>query len=298
MVDKKVRPDLGALAPSDLKALVFPGEQTKDPEEVGPKSERMGFLHRLGWKSLSLATQFLLIALLIVCGSMALLGHWLSDRIYKELIRSRAETGGLYMEGFLAPHVQELSDGVTLRAESHQELDRLLIDNYLPRRIASVRIWLRDGTVVYSTDKDYVDRKLPSSDIAEAFTGKIVSQLEWEADDEDTGGNHRAPLLEIYAPIYRQGTREILAVGEFYELADRFLNDIIVSRNTTWGIVGATTGAIVLLLFLVVRRSSVLIASQRVLLHQQLADARALADQNRKLHQEAVRDKAGGEHIK
>jgi hypothetical protein len=82
------------------------------------------------------------------------------------------------MEGLFAPHVQELRDSTHLPQMREDELDRLLINSFLSDRVEGVRIWLRDGTAVYSTDKALAGRKLPSTDIDLAFSGQVVSQLE------------------------------------------------------------------------------------------------------------------------
>jgi hypothetical protein len=129
------------------------------------------------WHSLDLTTQFLVVATLIVCGSMAILGEWLSSQIAASQLRSRAESGALYMEGFLAGHIDEGPDGPRVSAERQKELDRLLIGTDLATRVEGFRIWERDGTVLYSTDKLLMGKRLPSKDIEQAFSGHVVAQL-------------------------------------------------------------------------------------------------------------------------
>ena len=95
------------------------------------------------------------------------------------------------------------------------------------------------------------------------------------------------PLLEVYAPIYREGTSEVIAAGEFYEKADRFLVMLGASRRDTWLIVGATTAGMMWLLYMIVRSASDLIVRQQNLLHRRLESAQALSAQNGKLRQSA-----------
>ena len=99
--------------------------------------------------------------------------------------------------------------------------------------------------------------------------------------------NDDRSLIEIYAPIYRTGSREVIAVGELYEEAEEFTVQRNRAQRHTWAIVGATTLAIMGLLFLIVRRASSVIESQRVTLKSQLANAQALAEQNKKLRKVA-----------
>ncbi|WP_147274695.1 ATP-binding protein [Phyllobacterium bourgognense] len=219
---------------------------------------------------------------------MAILGEWLSSQIAASQLRSRAEAGALYVEGFLARHVEEGPDGLYVAADRQKELDDLLIGTELAKRVEGFRIWRQDGTIIYSTDKSLVGKRLPSADIDKAFAGTVVSQLEVGHNDAgDIEHNDGRSLIEIYAPIYRTGSREVIAVGELYEEAEEFIVQRNRAQRHTWAIVGATTLAIMGLLFLIVRRASNIIESQRVTLKSQLANAQALAEQNTKLRKAA-----------
>jgi signal transduction histidine kinase len=257
----------------------------------GPKNEgspsKSNTLFRY-WHSLGLTAQFLIVAALIVCGSMAILGEWLSSQIAANQLRSRAEAGALYVEGFLARHVEEGPAGLSVSSDRQKELDDLLIGTELAKRVEGFRIWRQDGTIIYSTDKSLMGKRLPSADIDKAFAGTVVSQLEIGHNDAgDIEPSANRSLIEIYAPIYRAGSREVIAVGELYEEAEEFIVQRDRAQRHTWAIVGATTLAIMGLLFLIVRRASNIIESQRVTLKSQLANAQALAEQNKKLRKAA-----------
>ncbi|URK89159.1 hypothetical protein LP421_32385 (plasmid) [Rhizobium sp. RCAM05350] len=243
------------------------------------------------WLRLSLTSQFLIIAGLIVCSSMAVLGEWLGSQIAASQLQSRAESGALYMEGFLARHLKMGEFGPGVAAEDHLELDEILNDTDLARRVESLRIWRRDGMILYSTDKSLIGKTFPSSNLETAFSGKVVAHLENGHNDE---GQHApsstTPLIEIYAPIYAPGTRNIIAVGEVYEAAGEFIRRRDAVQRRTWYLVAGTTIAIVGALYIIVRRANNIIVSQRTKLKKQLADAQALARQNRKLRE--IADKA------
>jgi len=272
------------------------GAGTFDPGEnvtyVPYKKEPGGGVSSLAriWQRLDLTQQFLIVAGLVICCSMALLGEWLSGRIAANQLRSRAESGALYMEGFLARHVDGPASNPKVSEARQRELDDLLIGTDLAKRVEGFRIWRNDGLVIYSTNKQLIGESFPSDDIERAFAGQVVAQLEDSHDDgEDDGPPTKRPLIEIYAPIYEPGTHEVIAVGELYEEAA----DFIIQRNRvqrqTWVIVGATTLAIMALLFLIVRRASNTIAYQRMILKTQLTQAQALARQNTELRKAADR---------
>ncbi len=242
------------------------------------------------WQGFDLTKQFLIVAGLVICGSMAILGEWLNGQIAANQLRSRAESGALYMEGFLARHVEGSLSDPQVAEDRRKELDDLLIGTDLARRVEGFRIWRSDGVIIYSTDKSLIGKSFPSSDIKRAFAGQVVAQLENGHNDGEGGdAAFRGPLIEIYAPIYRSGTREIVAVGELYEDAAEFIVQRGRVQRQTWGIVGVTTLAIMALLFLIVRRASNIIAHQRMTLKAQLMEAQALAEQNTELRKAADR---------
>jgi signal transduction histidine kinase len=221
---------------------------------------------------------------------MTFLGEWVSLQMAAGQLQSRADSGALYMEGFLARHVQSGNLGPTVTAEGIKELDDLLINPDLAQRIESLRIWRRDGLILYSTDKALIGQTFPSPNVEAAFAGKVVAHLESGHDDE---GNliqaEDRPLIEIYAPIYREGTRDTLAVGEVYEDASEFVERMDVVQRRTWSIVAATTLVILAALYAIVSRADRIIGMQRSRLKSQLTEAQALAQQNTALRELANR---------
>jgi signal transduction histidine kinase len=242
------------------------------------------------WHALDLTQQFLIVAGLVICSSMAILGEWLNGQIAANQLRSRAESGALYMEGFLARHVDGFANDPQVADTRRKELDDLLIGTDLARRVEGFRIWRNDGTIIYSTDKSLIGKVFPSPDLKRAFAGQVLAQLETGHNDGEVHGAKVArPLIEIYAPIYRSGTRDIIAVGELYEDAAEFVVQRGRVQRQTWAIVGATTLAIMALLYLIVRRASNIIANQKMTLKARLAQAQALAEQNTELRKAADR---------
>jgi signal transduction histidine kinase len=244
------------------------------------------------WRQLSLTNQFLLTAAFVVTVSMVICGQWLQQQIVSNQIQNRAESGSLYMQGFLAPHVSDIANNPHISADDGKELDKLLRTTNLADRLEGIRIWRRDGTVIYSTAKELVGRKVTSADVARAFAGEIVAQIEHKPDDEHEV-SRAYPLIEIYAPIYAPNTSKIIAVGEFYEQAEQFLQRLATAQTNAWIVVGTTTAIMLGLLYLIVRKGNDVIERQREILSTQLASERELADRNRRLSATALRLRNG-----
>ena len=104
----------------------------------------------------------------------------------------------------------------------------MLSQGALGDRLASFKIWRRDGRVLYALDRTMIGRKFPPTDaLRDAWNGTVVAELDELADEESA--NERAedvPLLEIYSPIREPWSGEVVAVAEFYEIATEIKADL------------------------------------------------------------------------
>lgn len=253
-----------------------------------PTAFRNAILQR--WNALTLERQFLLTAALAVGLSMAALGYWVESRIRSGWIQGMAETGALYLEGFLAPHVQGLDASNTLPEESREKIQALLVNTSLGRHVAIIKLWDLNGNLIFSTSKVESHGKLPAGDIKRIMAGNVVVDTDLDDDGDELRALKLKPkLIEIYAPIYREKTRDIIAIGEFYEFSQFMNREISSVRYATWFLIANVAIVIVILLHVIVKRASRIISSQQALLEQNLARAEALAKRNNALRRAADR---------
>ena len=135
----------------------------------------------------------------------------------------------------------------------------------LGERMRLVKIWLPDATLVYSTNKESIGGQFPSSHITAAVGRQGDRRIRLSAGPENAAEKHlHTPLVEIYAPLFRTGTQEIIAVGEVYTDGRTLAADLASIRLTSAGIVGAVTAPMMLILFLMVRGASNLVNSYQI----------------------------------
>jgi signal transduction histidine kinase len=222
------------------------------------------------WRKMTLARQFAVAAIAILLPAMATLGWWMSDSIGKTLVNNTASTIVIYMDGLVAPLVKEISNQGNLSPASYEKLDNLLANARSDSSIISMKIWKRDGTIIYSSFHDMIGKKFPLSDtFSEALSGKLGAELNGEFDEEEVHEKASGKiLLAVYAPVREPTSREIIAVSEFYLNGDDLNRQVSQAWLNSWLIVIASTGVAVLLLSLFVSRGS------RTILRQQnkLAD--------------------------
>ena len=199
------------------------------------------------------------------------------------MMRTATEEGARFTEVFLGPLAQDLATSRSLSPESMKKLDDLLAGKSGERMIM-VKIWLPDATLVYSTNKEAIGQRFPSSHITAAVAGKATGEFDYLQDVENATEKHlHTPLVEIYGPLFRTGTQEVIAVGEVYTDGRTLAADLASIRLTSAGIVGAVTAPMMLILFFMVRGASNLVNEYQSTLIQNVVEAKYLAAQNDRL---------------
>lgn len=241
------------------------------------------------WHRMSLSVQFLAAAALVVSIAMVALGGWAGNRIQASATRSAAEAGAMFLQAFLQPYVQEIPISGPLDPELTAKLDNLLaIDPTKP--FMMLKIWQLDNRLVYSSNKDILPNEPAEEQIQIAARGGLASNIEeLSGEVRDVSPQNNVSLLEVYAPLYRTGTNEIIAVGEFYQSAEGLLSQQQRTRDLTWLVVCAISIFMLGVLFLIVSRGSRTIDSQQRRLQRQFVEANALANQNSRLRRAADR---------
>ena len=253
------------------------------------------FKYRRWWSSLTLGAQFLAVAALVMGSAMAVLGTWVGSHIERGMLTSSASSSAILMENFLAPLVQSVPEAGRISVADREELDRIFANTSLHTKMVSVKIWSVDGRNIYNSGIRLIPESVGPSRIARAAEGETIVNFEQRLD------NHPEldyPFIEIYSPLYKKGTSEIVAVGEFHEDASSFLVQVATAQRATWLVVGIVAFGMIMLLYLVVRRGSRIISRQQEQLERRAIDAQNLALQNAELREssERARKQAGEAH--
>lgn len=254
-----------------------------------------GVLIRQFWHGfrlkLSLSSQFLVAAAVVLCLSMAVLGTWVNRQVTRSVMATSGADGAAFMKAFIEPQVQNLLDDGTLPAAGHKALDALLASTPIGEHIVSIKIWRPDGRVIYSSgSKGTIGESFISTDVATAASGRIVSEFDDMVSAESAFEQSlEISLIEVYAPLYRTGTGELLAVGEIYENGEPLAAQLRVSRFRTWLVVCFTTLLMLTVLYLIVRRGSNTIANQKAELQSRISEVQQMATQNENLRIAAER---------
>ena len=219
------------------------------------------------WQDLSLAQAFALAGGLVMVLAGLVVGVFVADRIEQTVVRNAANTTALYMQSFVAPHVQDLAKRHDLPPDDLAAIETLLQNTPLGQRVVSFKVWQKGGLVIGASNAEIVGKTFPVADnLRRAWGGEVQASFNdlgrgGEAEDSAEAGLN-VPLLEIYAPVRSNATGQVLCIVEFYEIATQLQVDLSRARLTSWAVVAGVVLLVGLILFAIVLRGSRTIEAQ------------------------------------
>jgi signal transduction histidine kinase len=236
-------------------------------------------------RQLSLAKRFLLGSLVILFVGMAGIGLWVTRQIEDGVVHRSASTTAVYVDSLVASSLQDLAEQQTLSPDSEARLDWLLTETPLGQQVAVFRVWDRSGQVVYSSVPELTGQHVETDeDLTTALGGQVTAHIGDLEGELPASEMPPGDLLEIYSPVRRAGTDEVIAVAEFYYGTAELKQDLAGAQRRSWLVVAGVAVAIYLLLAVFVQRASNTIVSQQRTLRGQVTRLTELLRQNAELH--------------
>ena len=233
----------------------------------------LGHLNRL-----SLFARFVLVSFVIMVSGLAGVGWWVSEQIEIGVVHQTAAATALYVDSFIAPHVQDFHLVKSPAAEHTAELDNLLRNTPLGQQIVAFKLWDAEGRILYSPNPSFTGRVFPiEEDLARAWRGEVTAAISDLSEEENAVIRGTYPrLLEVYSPVRLSGTEQIIAVAEFYKRVESLEAEILAAQRRSWLVVGAVMALIYLLLVGFVRWASWTIVRQQAELSNQVTQIHEL----------------------
>lgn len=243
-------------------------------------------LIRAMWQGQTLARRFIIASFVLTSIAMIAHGVWISRILEHKITENAGTAGAAFVARYFAPYLQELSSSRSLSPRIMDSLDNIRQNYGMMVRIRSMKVWLRDGTIVYSSDKELIGKVYSNPNIDLAWHGIVISKLDKMSHEEHAKEwASGLQLLEIYAPIYAESTNEVIAIAEFYEEIDGLEDQLTAVTRQSWLITLHLLGAIVLALLAIVANGSKMIEWQRGTLKRKVLELSDLLEQNRILRE-------------
>jgi signal transduction histidine kinase len=243
-------------------------------------------LNRL-WRNFSLSQQFAVVAIAVILPGMAVTGWWISKQVGDAVVRNTASAIFISMENLLAPYADEIEASGRLTPGSRARLDTLLAAARTRKSIVSMKIWSKDGTILYSSFPEMIGRRFDlSASFLSAMRGEVAADLESEAHLEDSFERKQGvALLEVYAPLREPDSLRLVAIAEFYANGDQLETDVWSAVKESWLFVCALTALMATLLSGIAVKGGKTIAAQQNQLHLQVTNLSELLASNESLRE-------------
>ncbi|HWI78822.1 MAG TPA: hypothetical protein VNS31_06465, partial [Ramlibacter sp.] len=240
---------------------------------------------------LSLAQQFMLLSSPILLAGTLVIGWWIGEQVEDSVVHRIGGVTALYVDSFVAPHVQHLTTSNDLAEADRDDLALLLDRTPLGKKIISLKIWAPDGRVLYSSDPGQIGRKFPIDEgLADALRGSIYSEISDRTDEEEVEhGQPRGRVIETYTPLHADRLGSVIAAAEFYQSPVEIDREAGIAQRRSWLTVAGTMLVMYLMLFVLVRRGSETIDRQQHDLSEKVMQLTELNAQNSVLHQRVRR---------
>jgi hypothetical protein len=231
--------------------------------------------------------QFLIAGGVGLLAVMLVVGLWVTSQIREGVIRNSAATTALYVDSVIAPLLPDIRKSQELSNSVKRALDETLGQGGLGKRLVSFKLWRRDGKVLYAKDAALIGQAFkPNANLVAAFDGNVMAKFN-ELDDVENEKQRVAgvALLEIYNPVREPWSGDVVAVSEFYEVADDFQATLNSALWWSWLVVASATATAIMLLSGIVFSGSRTIETQRSALEVKVEELQALLSQNSSLRQ-------------
>lgn len=127
---------------------------------------------------LSLVQQFMIASFVVLAIEALTIGWWLGQEIQSRVVQQSGAAAALYVESFLAPHIQPLARLGDLRPEDNDALMRLFQDPGFRNEVAAIKIWGKGGKVLFSSEPGLAGQVFPVSDeLHDAWMGSVSAQM-------------------------------------------------------------------------------------------------------------------------
>jgi signal transduction histidine kinase len=238
----------------------------------------------------SLAKQFLMVSFPIMLAGTVVIGWWIGRQVEASVVHRIGSVTALYVDSFVAPHIQTLVSNNDLTLNDREMLAADLNGTPLGKKIVALKIWRNDGLVLFSNDTAAMGKKFSIDEgLAAALQGDIFSEISERSDaQQNEHGQPMARLIETYTPIHADRTGDVIAAAEFYVTPDDVDREAGAAQRHSWLLVAGTMLTLYLWLFWVVRRGSRTIEDQQSELNEKVTQLTALNQQNTQLQARVI----------
>ena len=193
----------------------------------------------------NLVVQFSVVSFVITVSTGLTIGVVLSDMIRSSAINDLANEAVGASEGRLLNALTPEDLDVPMTGARYHDFDEFVKRSIVSARTARVKIWARDGTIIYSTDPAAVGDRFPTKEnLLKALRGENAVEIKVPKDPENERERYLGSLMEVYTPIIFPGTSEPRGAFEVYQYYEPTAQ--LISEMRRWTFLSLGVGLLAL----------------------------------------------------
>jgi HD-GYP domain-containing protein (c-di-GMP phosphodiesterase class II) len=207
---------------------------------------------------MSLLARFTVVSLFITLMIAIGLAWRLESALERDALSAVARNTADQATNILSKQLTVADLDKALDGQRYEQIDTLIHNTLLSTDIVRIKIWNRNGLLIYSDDKNILGKSFPlDEDIQEAFNGEIATDISplQSAENIDERGLYRE-LFEIYVPLQLIDSESIQGAYEVYYDLSKLQPRLLHIRYTVWSGVGIAFMILYGTLFLLVHGAS------------------------------------------
>jgi signal transduction histidine kinase len=156
--------------------------------------------------SSAIISSFALLSMLPVVALGIGLGDVVSAGVQQQHLADADRNADILAQAGIQPLLVPADLNGGLSSARLDELDNSLRGVAFGKVVARLKVWNRQNVVVYSDNRNLIDRAFPADDqLDRALAGQTASEISFANSSENRGDNLSGKFLSVYVPIYFTG---------------------------------------------------------------------------------------------
>ena len=203
--------------------------------------------------SRNLLVQFLLGGFVIWTVVAVILAQVLSSRVRQNAVNDLVDQAIGTSAGHLLDALEPADFDRPMTGERYDRFSDFVEQSIVSERTARVKLFSRDGTVIFSNDPAGVGERFPQKpNLLAALAGATPIEIKTADDADNAMERHLGTLMEVYTPVVFEGESEPRGVFEIYQYYQPTAERISMMQWWVFGSIGTGFLALYLVLVLVV----------------------------------------------
>ena len=166
----------------------------------------------------NLLVRFSVVSFVMMTAIAVVLAVVLSNKIRDDAVEDLVDEAVGTSTGRLLARITPQDLETPMVGQRYDDFHRFVQQSIVSARTARIKLWSKDGTVIYSNDPAGVGERLPEKDnLLIALTGENAIEIKMPNDAENRREVELGSLMEVYTPIVFDGSPEPQGAFEIYQ---------------------------------------------------------------------------------